>query len=142
MTDPIEGRFGQILMAGWIGTAPDTGREAAFLLLTTPAEGAPVTMPLVAQALGIEPGTVTTRPDPDVHVTISTDGSDGWATLHTPGGEGMTRAVTADWAETAWADGRVVLAVGHQPMPVGEDAEAYTARAGNDISVGIVPLVG
>lgn len=50
--DPISGRFGQLVLGGWIGEVP-TGGEAAFLLAATPDERAAETMPLFAGSLGL-----------------------------------------------------------------------------------------
>ncbi|RKR92751.1 hypothetical protein BDK92_7230 [Micromonospora pisi] len=136
MSDPIEGRLGTLVLGGWIAPAP-TGHDEAFFLLTTPDKRAALTMPVVAATLGLgAAGTVTERPDPEVRVEI---GADGWATLHTPGGERFTRPVAAEWAQIAHERGQVVLCVGMAPMPPGMNEDAYTDRYGVKIALGLVP---
>lgn len=136
MYDPIDGALGALVLGGWIAPAP-TGHDEAYLLLTTPDERAPVTMPLVADALGLSrPGTVTTMPIADTRVEI---GADGWATLHTPGGGRYTRPVGGEWAQIARDRRQVVLCVGAAPMPYRMDPDTYTERYGDRIALGLIP---
>lgn len=131
------GLLGDLICSGWIGQAPDTGRDAAFLLLTTADRRATATMPIVAAALGMAsaPGSVTTALTADTAVRIN----GGIARLHLPGGDHVERPVTDDWAQVAHADGRVVVAVGFRPLGDGEDVITYAEITG-EIVVGLVPL--
>lgn len=140
MTDPIEGRFGSLIMSGWIAETPDTGKDGAFMLLTTPDSRASVTMPLVADALGFNPahGSMTPAPAADTWVEVK----DGWATLHIPGGEKFDRPVSAEWAELARKHSRVILVIGYAPSRSDEAADAYVDRAMPTarFSFGITPV--
>ncbi len=136
VADIITGRYGQLIMTGWIGEAP-TGREEAYLILATPDDRAGVTMPVVAKMLGIG-ATGAPVSNPGVVVTL---GADGWVTLHV-GGERFARPVTGAWSAMARENGRVVLCVAFEPMPAdlgtGEYADqlAVSGAAG----VGMVPV--
>lgn len=134
----LGGELGDLILSGWWGDAPDGG-DAAFLLLATPDERAAITMPLVASTLGLDPDpdVFTEAPQSDVHVTIS---DDGWATLHTPGGERFSRPVGADWIAPARARGWVALAVSYLPMGGNEDAGQHAERAAGNAAIGLVPL--
>ena len=140
MTDPIAGQYGELVLTAWYATAPDTGRDAAFLLLATPDERAPYTMPLVAQALGLrpQPGSLT----PDVTGMRVRIDADLWLHLEAPGGVDYTRPVTGEWVGVARADGRVVVMVGYEPMPAHQHPDAYTDRLqiSDRFVIGIVPL--
>lgn len=135
MTDPIDGLLGALIMTGWIAEAP-TGQDEAYLLLTTPDPRAPVTMTLVADVLGVTgpPGSPGT--DPDVRVEVT---ADGWITLHTPGGERMSRPGSDEWIAIARAAGRAVLVVGTAPMPAGLDPDLYTDRHGDTCRIALIP---
>ena len=132
MNAPTGGRYGALVLSGWVALAP-TGRDEAFLMLTTPDEGAESTMPLVAAGLGLTPGRVG---DADAAVEL---GVDGWVTL-LAAGERWARPVNDVWAATARARGRVVLVVGMAPMPAGMDVDAYTERYGGRAAIGLAPL--
>lgn len=138
MTDPIAGELGELIMSGWWGDAPDGG-DAAFLLLGTPDKRASRTMPLMAGILGLDPtpGAFTESPSSDIHVTIS---DDGWATLHTPGGERFSRPVDPQWVAPARARGWVAVAVSFLPMLSNEDGGAHIERAADHAVIGLVPL--
>jgi hypothetical protein len=139
MSDPT-GRFGALQLAGWIGDAP-TGNEEAFLLMTTsgmPEVAAEVTMPVVADILGLDanPGAVTTHPRADVRVEVR---ADSWVTLHIPGGERFERPVSQEWAALARKRGQVVLVVGYAPMSAGLGEEEYLERHAAQVVIGLVP---
>ncbi|SRR6266545_2565537 len=134
--DPISGDLGMLVLAGWVAQAP-TGRDEAFLLLTTDDGRAPETMPMVADLLGLTetPGRVTTSGE--VYVSIA---ADGWLTLHVPGDERYVHPGGDEWRATATATGQVVLVVGTAPMPPGMDADTYVHRYGDTCRLGLIPL--
>lgn len=138
MPDPITGHLGQLICTGWIGTASDTGRDAAFLLLATPDAQAASTMPNVAARFGMNPrpGSVT----PHVEISVSV-GADLWLHLHELDGSdlGVTMRVTQEWESTARGDGRVVLVIGFQLLPAGVGMEAYADQltAANAMALGL-----
>ena len=136
MIDPISGALGALVLTGWVASAP-TGQDEAYLLLTTDDPRAAVTMPVVVALLGVTgpPGSPVTSPE--VYVGV---GPDGWLTLHTPGGERMSRPGHPEWHEVAARTGRVVLAVGTAPKPAGMDPDTYTDRHGDSCRIGLVPL--
>lgn len=139
--DPIEGRLGSLVLSGWIAEAPDTGRDAAFLLMTTPDRRAPHTMPLIAEAFGIQPAPGSVAPAPGPPAAIS---ADRWVTLRTVAGEEVSLPVSPEWELTARADGRVVLVVGYRPRgsDVGEDAYTEEVMAQNAFVIGLMELDG
>ncbi|MFC6080889.1 hypothetical protein [Sphaerisporangium aureirubrum] len=124
--DPIEGRFGQVLVSGWISETPDTGEDGAYMLLTTPDQRAHITLPLVAEVLGLKSaaGSMTMAPAADTWVSI--DGT--WATLHAPGGEKFARPMSEEWASLAGQHSRVVLAIGYAPARSDEGPDEYMNR--------------
>jgi hypothetical protein len=134
MTDPIEGRLGALLMSGWIGEGPD-GSEYAYLLLTTPDERAPETMPLVANLLGLEPGRVIVDYQGGAVVEL---GADRWAGL-VVGGERFERPVSPEWAVLARDRGVVVVVVGVVPHRQGVAELAYVERSGATAALGLLP---
>ncbi|NRQ35969.1 hypothetical protein HII36_29665 [Nonomuraea sp. NN258] len=138
MSSSLGGQLGDLILSGWLGDAPD-GDDAAFLLLATPDERAPQTMPSVARALGFDsrPRAFTASPPSDVHVTIS---DDGWTTLHAPNGQQFTIPVHGDWIAPARARGWVALVVSFLPMSSDENAGEHTERAAEDAVIGLVPL--
>lgn len=140
MHDPIEGEFGALIMSGWIAAAPDTGQDAAFLLLAVADPRAPATMPLVAEGLGLSPraGTMTEHPAGDVRVELV----DGWAYLRA-GTAVYQRPVSAEWGQTAGHDGRVVAVVAFRPMPPGAPVEPFVDGLLNAsaFSLGLLPAV-
>lgn len=140
MIDPIEGEFGALILSGWIADAPDTGRDAAFLLAATSDGRAPATMPLVADAFGLSPraGSMTPSPSGDGRVELS---GDGWAYLRA-GDAVYQRPVTAQWADVARADGRVVLVVAFRPLPAGAPVEPFKDRvtAQGAFALGLLPV--
>jgi hypothetical protein len=138
ITDPTAGEWGELIMGGWWGSAPDGG-DAAFLLLGTPDKRAPRTMPLMASLLGFNPTprAFTATLDSDIHATIS---DDGWVTLHTPGGERVAHPVPQEWIGPARARGWVAVAISYVPMTSDEDAGQHAERAADDSVIGPVPL--
>jgi hypothetical protein len=136
VTDPIEGALGALVLSGWIAEAP-TGQDEAYLMLTTPDERAPQTMPLVAEVFGIRLGQFAGEADA---VTVSI-GDDLWARL-SAGGQAFERPVSAEWAQVARRTGRVVLVVGGEPFPAGMDADTYTERHGASAGIALVKVAG
>lgn len=138
MSDPIEGRFGQLVMTGWQGETPD-GSWAAYLLLTTPDERASQTMPFVAEVLGLNPagGSVTMKPSSDAYVSVS---GDLWATLHV-GDQKFTRPVDGEWRELAVGQSRVVVVLGYRPMDSTDHPYDYVEEASEvgEVVLGIFP---
>lgn len=135
MSDPISGALGALVLTGWVAAAP-TGRDEAYLLLTTPDPRADATMPAVADMLGLTGPHGSPTTSDEVYVTV---GGDGWLTLHTPGGERLQRPAGGEWSRTATATGRVVLVVGTAPMPAGMHPDVYTGRYGDGCRIGLVP---
>lgn len=144
-TDPIIGLHGQIIMTGWIDTDPHTGTDIAFVYLATP--GTPTssprdTMPLVAQAFGLDPaiGTMTEHPATRAHLTFA---EGGWARLEL--GDGKTHCEhpgSPEFREVATARGQFVLVISHLPMPAGLDQQAHidhTTTSGQ-FSMGLLPV--
>lgn len=132
MSEPVEGRWGLLLLSGWVALAP-TGHDEAFLMITTPDPRAEVTMPLVAAGLGLRVGEVTSTDKASVEI-----GQDGWATLKAAG-DRYARPVNDQWAATAAGRGQVVLVVGTVPDAEGLDPDAYTQRYGGATALGLVP---
>lgn len=128
--DPIEGRFGQVVMTGWIGETPE-GRESPYLMMGTPDDRAPVTMPLVAEALGLDPTPGSMTPVPAA-VRITLDG-DRWISVRHAGAP-FTYRVSEEWERMARQQRRVVLVLYLRPLPdqgmqalvdgLGDDPEA------------------
>lgn len=138
MSDPIEGMYGSLVLTGWVAEAP-TGRDEAFLLLTTPDPRAPTTMPAVAAALGLTGPPGSSTAEPAVHVTI---GPDGWITLATPGVQRFSHPGGEEWRTVARQTMRAVLVVGFAPKPPGMDADTYTDQLGDNAALGLVPVTG
>lgn len=142
VTDPTAIHPGTLVMSGWIAETPDTGRDGAFLLLTTPDSQASVTMPRVAKVLGFDPrrGAMTATPSADVRVEIEACGGELWATL-TAHGQKFTRPVSGEWGCLAREHGRVILVVGYAPSRGDEAPDAYIDRVLPDsgLAFGIVP---
>ncbi|MUN41388.1 DUF5949 family protein [Actinomadura litoris] len=140
MTDPIEGEFGALILSGWIADAPDTGRDAAFLLAAVSDDRAAVTMPIVAEAFGLssQAGSMTSRPSGDGRVELT---SDGWAYLRA-GDAVYQRPVSSEWADVARVDGRVVLVVAFRPLPAGAPVEPFVDRitAQGVFALGLLPV--
>lgn len=139
--DPIDGAFGALILSGWIADAPDTRRDAAFLLAATSDPRAAASMPVVAEGLGLSPrgGTMTERPAGDARVELA---ADGWAYLRA--GEAVyQRPVSAEWADVARADARVVLVVAFRPLPAGVAVEPFVdaLMGASAFSLGLLPAV-
>jgi hypothetical protein len=133
----VTGLFpGALALTGWVAPAP-TGHEEAYLLLVTVDPARAADMPAVADALGLTGLAGSLSTDPTVHVTV---GSDGWITLHTPGGETLSRPGGAEWVDVAVATRRVVLVVGMAPMPSAVHPDRYTQRYGATSRLGMVPV--
>lgn len=138
MTSPLGGKLGDLLLSAWIGETPD-GTEAVYLLLTTDDHRAPVTMPLVAGALGLNPtpNTVTPTVDPThCHATISPD---HWIHIN-PGGTHLTAPLPAEGTDMLRAQRRAVLVIGHQPMPADTDGPGYVERHPTATSLGVIQV--
>ena len=133
MVDPIAGRLGELVMSGWVAEAP-TGRDEAFLLLTTPRDDAPTTMGAVAGLLGLTPGRAS--PVRGVHVELV----DGWVLLVVGGELVATRPGGGLWESTARDRGQVVLVIGTAPRPDWMDEDTYTSAHGREAAIGITPL--
>lgn len=127
-------------LAGWIGTTPD-GTEAAYLLLCSPDERAPVAMPLIAGVLGLDHrgGAITTSADGATYVTVDEDLQ---ATLVCPGAGRWSRPVDKEWAGLARARGQVVLTVAYRPLAADADIllEVEQMGAASQRTLGLVPV--
>ena len=135
-TNPFGGRLGSMAMTCWVAPAP-TGRDEAFVLLTTEDERAPATMGLIADLLGLRAGAPPSlEPMESVHLEL---GADGWAGL-VIGDERLERPVRGEFVDLAWGNRRVVLVVGTAPMPAGMDVDLYTARHGASAAIGLAPV--
>lgn len=127
-------------LAGWIGTTPD-GTEAAYLLLCSPDERAPVAMPLIAGVLGLDHrgGAMTTSPDEAPYVTVEEDLQ---ATLVCPGAGRWSRPVDEEWAGLARTRRQVVLTVAYRPLAADADIllEVEQLAAAAQCTLGLVPV--
>jgi hypothetical protein len=105
-----------------------------------PVERARVTMPPVAEILGLDPRLLAFTPRVTGPVAeIDDDGvyiKDADVTLL------ACRSVTAEWAALARSDRRVVLVVGYAPMPEDMPVDTYIQQIGQSgrLVVGFVPL--
>lgn len=128
-----------LFLAGWIGTTPD-GTEAAYLLLCSPDERAPVAMPLIAGVLGLDRrGAMTASPDGATYVTVEEDLQ---AVLVCPGAGRWSRPVDEEWAGLARARRQVVLTVAHRPLAADADIllEVEQMAAASQCTLGLVPV--
>lgn len=146
MIDPLAGRFGQLIMSGWIGEDPRTGGDIAFVYLGTPADGstgatAAEVMPAVAEAVGLDPapGTMTETPAADTHLRFT---ADGWVDLRFPGGGGIQHPGSPEWRDIAQQRGQVVLALTYLPLASEVGVEEHCARsvAACAFSLGLIPV--
>jgi hypothetical protein len=125
---------GELLMSGWIAPAP-TGRDEAYLLLTTPLERARAVMSAIAEALDLRPGEVRQAPDGGATVRLR----DGWAAL-VVGDDSFERPVSEEWALVARTRRQVVLCVGVAPMVEGMSVDDYTSHYGAEAAIGLVAV--
>ena len=130
-SDPVEGVYGQLVINGWIGQSPD-GDDFANLLLATPDERAPHTMPLVAEALGInpQPGSMTTEP---TNARVCLDGG-LWITLDAGDAGRHPGRVSEEWEQVARDRGRVLLSVAYRPLPPNADVFEFVEALGREAS--------
>lgn len=139
MSDPNNRRFGPLICTALVTVTP-VGEEAAYLLVAASDERARVTMPPVAEALGLDPrpGAFTPR------VTGAIAEIDDDVVYLKDAGVPLLacRTLTAGWAALACENGRVVLVVGYAPMPVGMPVETYGEQIvkSGQLVVGLVPL--
>ncbi|MCI2421108.1 hypothetical protein MOQ72_27060 [Saccharopolyspora sp. K220] len=120
----------EILLSGWIGEHPVTGQDVAHLLLA-PATGAITElMPLLADALGLQPiAGAPAQVDPAIaHVAL--EGQSTVRVLYGTGGE-LVRPITPEWASAALGLRMVMLTCGTQPAPKNTQAalDCYLATA-------------
>ena len=92
-------------------------------MFTTPDERAPHTMPIVAEALGMNPQPGTMTPSPE-HARVTLDG-EMWITVHAAGGVTWPYRVSQEWEDLAREQLRVVISVAYRPMPTGVNAFAF-----------------
>lgn len=138
MIDPIEGLFGRLDLAIWMGEIPD-GTFSAYLLLTTADLRAPETMPGFALAHGLNPrgGSVTDPVDPNT--TWAEVAPDQWITVvHGPSGARYTWPA-GEIADLAAEQGRAILVVGFEPND-GTDTYGYVETYGSRVSLGIIAV--
>lgn len=133
MSDPNNRRFGPLICTALVTVTP-IGEEAAYLLVATSDERAPV-----AEALDLDPrpGAFTPR------VTGAIAELDDVVYLKDAGVPLLAcRPLTAEWAALARETGRVVLVVGYAPMPAGMPVETYSEQIvkSGQLVVGLVPL--
>lgn len=128
-----------LLLTAWIAETPD-GSEAVYLLVATTRVDAPVVMPGVAAAMGLDPapGTVRTNVSPDMaRVEV---GADGWIHLRYPG-DALSRPVDPEHAAMLRDQRRAVLVVGHPPLPAEVDTWAWVEAHGDRVSLGVITAV-
>lgn len=144
--DPLASLYGQLIMSGWIGTDPRSGRDIAFVYLGTPGDGttgatAKKIMPAVAQTLGLNPtaGTMTETPTADTHVSFTPD---GWIDLRFPNGEGVQHPGDFEWRQVAQNRGEAVLALTYLPLESAVGVEQHCDRSvdAGAFSLGLIPV--
>lgn len=147
MTDVITGRYGPLMLANWIGTAPD-GRERAYLFLWTPgASGTPRSdsesiMAIIARKLGTVPGQIALIAPAGLSAAVDAEpdaAGDQWVSLKLPGGEPLSTLVDTEWAQYALDQRRVVLCVGTQVALPGEDLDDFIDRTFDSAGIVLVP---
>ncbi|MFI1585501.1 hypothetical protein [Embleya sp. NPDC020630] len=144
--DAVTGLERHLTLFGWVGPDRRNGGDAAFLYLSTPGgpgRGAHRTMPLVAEALGLDstPNTTTEQPGAGARVEMTSDGRIRLATGD--GAVNLECAVDREFVRVANAVGHVVLMVSYLPLPPGVDRMAHVDRSGDSCrsSTGLVPVV-
>ncbi|MFH0246036.1 DUF5949 family protein [Streptomyces sp. HK10] len=145
MNAPLGGRFGQLIMSGWIGTDPRNGDDIAFLYLGTPGNGslgAPTAdaMQAVARELGLNPRprTMTEKLAADTHVTFT----DGWIDLRFPNGEHVQHPGSTELRQVAQRRGELVLMLTYLPMRPAVGVEDHSDQSMNSgqFTLGLVPV--
>ncbi|MFI1586249.1 hypothetical protein [Embleya sp. NPDC020630] len=138
------GPYGRVIMPGTVGPNRRDGGEAPFVYLSTlsgAGHRAHRTMPLLAEALGLDPrpNSTTEHPGAGARVTLASD-----QRLET--GDSATHfeaTVDPGFVRVATAVAHVVLIVSYLPLPPGVDLKAHIDHSldWGRFSMGRIPLV-